>query len=63
LLITAGDTDHIIPAHLNNRNFNAYKSNGSVLNYELFQNRNHFVLGQPTWQEDADYILDWINNN
>ena len=63
LLITAGDTDHIIPAHLNNRNFNAYKSNGSVLNYKLFQNRNHFVLGQPTWQEDADYILDWINNN
>src|SRR4051794_3765754 len=24
LLLTAGDTDHIIPAHLNHRNFNAY---------------------------------------
>jgi pimeloyl-ACP methyl ester carboxylesterase len=63
LLFTAGDTDHITPAHLNNRNFNAYKKNGSVLDYKLLQGRNHFVLGLPTWKEDADFILDWINNN
>lgn len=63
LLFTAGDTDHITPAHLNNRNFNAYKKNGSVLEYKLFQGRNHYVLGLPTWKEDADYILDWINRN
>src|SRR4051794_6760949 len=60
LLFTAGDTDHITPAHLNNRNFNAYAKNGSVLDYKLFQGRNHYVLGQSTWKEDADYILDWI---
>jgi pimeloyl-ACP methyl ester carboxylesterase len=63
LLFTAGDTDHITPAHLNNRNFNAYKKNSSVLDYKLFQGRNHYVLGLPTWKEDADYILDWINRN
>jgi pimeloyl-ACP methyl ester carboxylesterase len=63
LLFTAGDTDTITPAHLNNRNFNAYKKNGSVLDYKLFQGRNHYVLGLPTWKEDADYILDWINRN
>ncbi len=61
LLLTAGDTDHIIPAHLNNRNFNAYERNDSVLEYKLFPNRNHFVLGQPTWQEDAEYIYNWLN--
>jgi pimeloyl-ACP methyl ester carboxylesterase len=63
LLFTAGDTDHITPAHLNKRNFNAYESNGSVLEYKLFAGRNHFVLGLPTWKEDADYILDWINTH
>jgi pimeloyl-ACP methyl ester carboxylesterase len=61
LLLTAGDTDHIIPAHLNNRNYNAYEKNNSITDYKVFPNRNHFVLGQPTWQEDAEYIFDWLN--
>ena len=63
LLITAGDTDHIIPAHLNHRNFNAYETEGSVTDYKVFSGRNHFVLGQPTWREDADFIYDWIKSN
>ena len=63
LLLTAGSIDNIIPAHLNHRNFEAYKSNGSVLDYKEFEGRNHFVLGQPTWKEDADYILDWLDKN
>lgn len=64
LLLTSGDKDHIIPAHLNMRNFKAYaKDNGSVLAYKEFTGRNHFVLGQPSWKEGADYILDWIRAN
>ncbi len=62
LLITAGDTDHIIPAHLNHRNFNAYETAGSVTDYKVFSGRNHFVLGQPTWKEDASFINDWITD-
>jgi pimeloyl-ACP methyl ester carboxylesterase len=61
LLLTAGDTDHIIPAHLNHRNYNAYDTNGSVVDYKVFPNRNHFVLGQPSWQDDAAFIYDWLN--
>ncbi|GAB3249488.1 alpha/beta hydrolase [Larkinella harenae] len=61
LLITSGEIDNIIPAHLNYRNYKAYKPNGSVLDYKEFPGRNHFVLGQPTWTEDADYILDWLS--
>lgn len=60
LLITAGDKDTIIPAHLNNRNYKKYKRNGSVLDYKVFPGRNHYVVGQPTWKEDADFILQWI---
>lgn len=60
LLLTAGSLDTIIPAHLNQRNFRAYKNNGSVLDYKEFEGRNHFVLGQSIWKEDADYILNWL---
>jgi len=63
LLLTAGDTDHIMPAHLNNRNYKAYKNSESVVDYKMSPNKNHFVLGLPTWKEDADYILDWIGRN
>lgn len=63
LLITSGDTDTIIPAHLNYRNYKKYKQNGSVLDYKEFKGRNHFVVGLPTWKEDADYILEWIGKH
>jgi pimeloyl-ACP methyl ester carboxylesterase len=63
LLLTAGSIDNIIPAHLNHRNFEAYKNSGSVLDYKEFEGRNHFVVGQPTWKEDADYILAWLDKN
>ncbi|WP_254070975.1 alpha/beta hydrolase [Pedobacter sp. L105] len=61
LLLTSGSIDHIIPAHLNFRNYKRYKHNGSILDYKEFPGRNHFVLGQPTWKEDADFILKWIS--
>lgn len=61
LLITSGSEDTITPAHLNIRNYKKYRKNNSILDYKEFAGRNHFVLGQPTWKEDADYILDWIS--
>lgn len=62
LLITSGSTDHIIPAHLNIRNFKAYKKNNSIVDYKEFEGRNHFVVGLPTWKEDAEYIYNWLNS-
>ena len=61
LLITSGSEDTIIPASMNLRNFKKYpQTNGSITDYKEFPGRNHYVLGQSTWKEDADYILDWI---
>jgi pimeloyl-ACP methyl ester carboxylesterase len=61
LLFTSGSKDHIMPAHLNIRNYKKYKKNNSVLEYKEFPGRNHYVLAQRTWKEDADYIIDWLN--
>ncbi len=61
LLLTSGSDDHSIPAYLNYTNYKRYEKSNSVTDYKEFEGRNHFVLGQPTWKEDADYILTWIN--
>ena len=61
LLITAGSEDHSIPASLNYSNYKKYRNNDSIIAYREFKGRNHFVLGQPTWKEDADFIIGWIN--
>jgi len=63
LLLISGSDDKIIPAHLNERNYQKYKKNGSVLDYKEFPGRNHFVLGLENWKEEAHYILDWIARN
>lgn len=60
LLLTSGSTDHTIPASLNYSNYKKYLKGGSVTDYKEFNGRNHFVLGQSTWKEDAEFILGWI---
>jgi pimeloyl-ACP methyl ester carboxylesterase len=60
LLITSGTDDHGIPASLNYSNYKKYKQGTSITDYKEFKGRNHFVLGQATWKEDADFILNWL---
>ncbi len=61
LLITAGEDDHIIPASLNKSNYDRYASSGSVTDFKVFPGRDHFVIGEPGWQEVADFVLDWLD--
>lgn len=61
LLFIAGSTDHIMPASLNYSNYKKYKHPDSLREYKLFEGRNHFVLGLPTWKEEATYIAEWLD--
>nr|WP_276133723.1 alpha/beta hydrolase [Flavipsychrobacter sp. JY13-12] len=61
LLMIAGEKDHITPVHLNKRNFHAYHTPGSVVDFKLYPNHNHFVLGLPDWRDVATYVHDWLN--
>lgn len=63
LLFISGSTDHIIPASLNFSNFKKYKQNGSTTDYKDFEGKNHFVLGLPSWKDEAKFSLEWIENN
>ncbi len=62
LLITSGSDDHTIPASLNYANYRKYKKSSSITDYKEFKGRNHFVLGQASWKEDANFILNWIQS-
>jgi len=62
LLFVAGDKDNIMPSSLNYSNYKKYKHANSITDFKEFKGRNHFVLGQPTWKENAEYILNWINS-
>lgn len=63
LLLIAGDDDHTIPYQLNQENFKKYTDKSSITDYKLFSGRNHFVLGQPGWQEIAIFISEWFEKN
>ena len=57
LLLIAGAEDHIIPAALNETNFERYKASPSITTFREFPGRVHFIIGQQGWQEVADYTL------
>ncbi len=61
LLFLAGSTDHIIPASLNYSNYRRYQHASSVTAYRELPGRNHFVLGQAGWREDALCVLTWLH--
>ena|SRR6218665_251366 len=61
LLFIAGSKDHAIPASLNLSNYKKYSHPGSITDFKEFQDRNHFVIGQPGWQEIALHIEEWLN--
>ena len=61
LLFLSGSADKFIPASLNYSNYKKYSHSSSITDYKEFAGRNHFVLGQPGWDELADYILNWLD--
>lgn len=62
LFFIAGEKDHTIPSSLNYSNYKKYTHKDSVTDFQEFPDRNHFVLGQPGWQEVAMRINDWIQD-
>jgi pimeloyl-ACP methyl ester carboxylesterase len=60
LLFIAGEKDEIIPYTLNEKNAKAYTDEYSLVAYQMFENRSHFICGEPGWEEVATTIYDWL---
>lgn len=60
LLFVGGEEDRIIPASLNEKNAEAYTDENSEIFFEKFPDRSHFICGQPGWEEVAESVYDWL---
>jgi pimeloyl-ACP methyl ester carboxylesterase len=63
LLLIAGEDDRIIPAHLTEKNFNAYTDEGSVTEFLPFAGRSHYICNEPGWQDVAAAACQFIERN
>ena len=60
LLITAGGSDHIVPASTNRSNYRKYKDSPARTDFKEFADRSHWIMAEPGWEEVAGYIDDWL---
>jgi pimeloyl-ACP methyl ester carboxylesterase len=60
LLIIAGELDRTVEASMDLANFRKYARSNAVTDYHEFPGRTHWIVGQPGWEEVADYALDWL---
>jgi pimeloyl-ACP methyl ester carboxylesterase len=62
LLFLAGGADHVIPPAVNRENARKYRRSSALTAYREFPGRSHYTIGQPGWEEVADYALSWALN-
>ena len=63
LLLIAGGKDHIVPASVTKANYNLYKKSKAISDFKEYPDRSHYTVGQPGWEEVADYALTWAVDN
>ncbi|MEV4541310.1 alpha/beta hydrolase [Micromonospora echinaurantiaca] len=59
LLLIAGGADHVVPPSVVRSNAALYQKSRALTAYHEFRGRSHFTVGQPGWEQVADYALDW----
>lgn len=59
ILFIAGGQDHIFPATLTQAISNRYSDLNSRVDLKIYENKSHFICGEPGWQSISDDILNW----
>jgi pimeloyl-ACP methyl ester carboxylesterase len=63
MLFVCGKEDQIIPYELVEKNAKAYSDEVSTCSYQVFDGRSHYICNEPGWEQVAETIYDWIENN
>jgi pimeloyl-ACP methyl ester carboxylesterase len=58
VLVIAGEKDRIVPVSITRKVAEKYKR---VSTYKEFSGHSHWVIGEPGWQEIAEYIKEWLH--
>jgi pimeloyl-ACP methyl ester carboxylesterase len=59
LLLIGSELDHVVPAAVVKAAAGLYQKSRAVTYYHEFPGRSHFTVGEPGWEQVADYALDW----
>ena len=59
VLVVAGSEDRITPASVVRKVADKYKA---VSTYKEFASHAHCVIGEPDWQEIAEYVSNWLDD-
>lgn len=59
ILFIGGGKDHIFPPVLTKTIAGRYKDGNSLVDIKIFEDKSHFICGEPGWEQVADYILEW----
>lgn len=60
VLVVAGSEDRITPVSVVRRVAAKY---GDVSTYREFDGHGHWLVGEPGWEDIAEYVLKWIKDN
>jgi len=61
LLLIAGSVDRICPLSQVKSNYGKYKNARAITGFKEFDNRTHWIVAQPGWEEVAGYVADWLD--
>lgn len=61
MLLIGAEKDEIIPSGLVRRNAHAYSDKRSHSEFAEFTDRDHFICGEPRWEEVAEKIANWLD--
>jgi len=59
LLFIGGGNDNIFPVSLTRTLANKYQDKNSCVDLKIFEDKSHFICGEPGWEKVADAIIDW----
>jgi pimeloyl-ACP methyl ester carboxylesterase len=62
LLFIGGGKDHIFPYTLTKKIAGKYTDKKSSVDLKIFEDKSHFICGEPGWEKVTDYILNWYEN-
>jgi alpha-beta hydrolase superfamily lysophospholipase len=62
LLLLAGGKDQTVPASVVEANYKLYSFSTAITDFKEYPERTHWTIGQPGWEEVADFALDWANH-
>lgn len=62
LLFIGGGKDNIFPAELTRTIAGKYSDQKSRVDLKIFEDKSHFICGEPGWEKVADSILEWYEH-